>query len=440
MSKYLGDVIEDDTIYFSFTSHKADGTPITLAGTPVLSVYKDDNATPSTAGITLTVDHNSTTGLNNVKIILTDAFYVTSSNYSVVITTGTVDGVSVVGYEVAYFPIQNRFPQKVDIAKSFKDTDVANTNPVTGSLFEDVIGPGTTEELQERSFITSALINRLENGRERRFIVLYTQDGAKDGATARTYGSEILGALIGGFDDTETGERILLSILGSYFQDGAGNITEIQGNAAELGVTATLDLSQVTSPVAWTGPSDENAASVAGYTFILTFVDGWNPLDSNQDVRIIYPRGIGQTVLDSNLSPSAASVADAVWDELKAGHTTANSYGKIVPDIKTDTAAIKLKTDTRPDGFKKNEATLIEFLMVDGVDHVTPKTGLTSVSPFFSLDGGVTFTAMSGSVTETAKGWYKISAVASEMNADKIKFVFEATGADATNIWIKTDD
>jgi len=129
----LGDVIEDDTIYFNFHTHKADGTPIVLGGTPVLSVYKDNNAVQSTAGITLGVDHDSVVGLNNVALVLTDAFYVADADYSVVITTGTVDGVSVVGYTVAYFSIHKR--------SALRPTTSARTLAVaaTGEASADVL-------------------------------------------------------------------------------------------------------------------------------------------------------------------------------------------------------------------------------------------------------------------------------------------------------------
>lgn len=39
-----------------------------------------------------------------------------------------------------------------------------------------------------------------------------------------------------------------------------------------------------------------------------------------------------------------ANIPDSVWDELKAGHTTTNSYGKIVQDIEKITKQIKLLT------------------------------------------------------------------------------------------------
>jgi len=109
--KYLGDYAEDyATLNFKFSTHKADGTPITLAGSPVVSVYKANGTTQSTAGITLTVDFDGVTGLNNVLIDLSaDAFYAVGNDYSVVITTGTVDSVSVVGTVLAHFSIENRY-------------------------------------------------------------------------------------------------------------------------------------------------------------------------------------------------------------------------------------------------------------------------------------------------------------------------------------------
>jgi hypothetical protein len=116
--QYLGDYAEDyATLNFKFSTHKADGTPIALAGTPAVSVYKASSTTQSTAGITLSVDFDGVTGLNNVLIDLSaDAFYAVGEDYSVVITTGTVNSVSVVGTVLAHFSIENRF-QEADVTK-----------------------------------------------------------------------------------------------------------------------------------------------------------------------------------------------------------------------------------------------------------------------------------------------------------------------------------
>ena len=125
--QYLGDYAEDyATLNFKFSTHKADGTPATLSGTPAISVYKANGTTQSTAGITLTADFDSVTGLNNVLIDLSaDAFYAVASDYQVVITTGTVDSVSVVGTVLAHFSIENRFAE-VDVTKISGDSTAAD--------------------------------------------------------------------------------------------------------------------------------------------------------------------------------------------------------------------------------------------------------------------------------------------------------------------------
>ncbi len=110
MSDYLGDFAPGDVIEFSFTTVKSTGLPTTLSGTPALSVYQDNGTTESTAGLTLTVDFDSRTGLNHGRITTaSDAtFYADGHDFAVMITAGTVDSVSVVGYEVAAFSLGNR--------------------------------------------------------------------------------------------------------------------------------------------------------------------------------------------------------------------------------------------------------------------------------------------------------------------------------------------
>jgi hypothetical protein len=106
---YIGDYAEDyATLNIKFTT-AANGVPTTLVGTPAISIYKANDVTQSTAGITLTADFDSVTGANNVLVDLSsDAFYATGQDYQVIITTGTVAGISVVGYVVAEFSIANR--------------------------------------------------------------------------------------------------------------------------------------------------------------------------------------------------------------------------------------------------------------------------------------------------------------------------------------------
>lgn len=107
--KYLGDFLQGQVVRGSFNTRTAAGVPITLAGTPALSVYKDGGTTETTTGVTLTVDFDSRTGHHVFAVDTADAFYASGSDFRVVITTGTVDGTSVVGTEVGSFSLQNRY-------------------------------------------------------------------------------------------------------------------------------------------------------------------------------------------------------------------------------------------------------------------------------------------------------------------------------------------
>ena len=108
MSKYLGDFTAGDVIDFKFTTYRpSTGAPFTLAGSPVVSVYKNNDVTQDTAGAVLTVDFDGVTGLHHVRITANPAggFYTNGGEFECVIATGTVDSVSVVGSCVGRFTL-----------------------------------------------------------------------------------------------------------------------------------------------------------------------------------------------------------------------------------------------------------------------------------------------------------------------------------------------
>lgn len=159
---YLGNYTEDYAdLNFKFTTRDASGAPTTLSGTPAVSVYKSNDTTQSTAGVTLTADFDSVTGLNNVKVDLSaDAFYAVGEDYAIVITAGTVDSNSVVGEVVATFSIENRFDEADMVAiggdaqsatdlKDFADSgyDPA-TNKVEGVKLADTLTTYTSNTPQ----------------------------------------------------------------------------------------------------------------------------------------------------------------------------------------------------------------------------------------------------------------------------------------------------
>lgn len=106
---YLGDFAEDATVVFFFNTVDTGGAPITIGGTAAVEVYKDGGTTQSSAGVTVTEDFDSITGLHKVEIDMsTDAFYAASADYTAVVSVGTADSVSIVGGAVASWSCENR--------------------------------------------------------------------------------------------------------------------------------------------------------------------------------------------------------------------------------------------------------------------------------------------------------------------------------------------
>ena len=103
----MRDITLGETFYVDFTTRQfSDGVPTQLAGTPVLSVLEENNATPITAGVSVSVDRASVTGLNEATIVATGGNgYENGKGYSLYISTGTVGGDSVVGEVVEQFTI-----------------------------------------------------------------------------------------------------------------------------------------------------------------------------------------------------------------------------------------------------------------------------------------------------------------------------------------------
>lgn len=107
--KHLGDFDTSTVVYGKFTTFRpSTGAAFTLGGTPALSVYKDNSATQTTTGVTLTADFDGVTGLNHFAIDTSadTNFYSSGSFFDIVITTGTVDSVSVVGAVVGSFTLR----------------------------------------------------------------------------------------------------------------------------------------------------------------------------------------------------------------------------------------------------------------------------------------------------------------------------------------------
>ncbi|MCK9569326.1 hypothetical protein M0R72_10350, partial [Candidatus Pacearchaeota archaeon] len=164
MSKYLGDFSPSKTVRFYFNTHDSTGASVTLADSPAITVYKDDGTDQSDTGVTLTVDFDLGTaspGLVGLHLVEIDTsadgtFYSAGSDFSVVLTSGTVDGISVVPRALRSFSINNRSPLRPTVAD--RALDVTATGEA-GIDFANIGSPTTMVNLSGTTIATTQKVD-----------------------------------------------------------------------------------------------------------------------------------------------------------------------------------------------------------------------------------------------------------------------------------------
>lgn len=371
---YLGDFALGATFDFKFTSRAfASGAPTTLSGSPVVSAYVDNNTTELTAGITLTVDFDSRTGMNNVRVVASSGNgYAAGGNYSLVITTGTVGGVSVVGEVVGMFSIEARSALRpttagrtlVVDAAGLADANTVKVGPTgagTAQTARDIgasvllsSGTGTGQLDFTSGVVKSNLVQILATALTetagllaagfKKFFNVATPTGTlnsiPDAVAGASGGLLIAGSnaattvnITGNLTGNVTGSVGSVSgAVGSVTGSVGGNVTGSVGSVASGGIAAAsfaanaIDASALaTSAVTeiQTGLATSTALATAQTT--LTKLDGMLQGDSGSGNLYQFTVKALEEAPTGGSTP--AQIADAVWDEALSGHTTPGSAG-----------------------------------------------------------------------------------------------------------------
>ena len=310
--KHLGDFDLSTVIYGKFTTFRpSSGAAYTLGGTPALSVYKDNSTTQSTTGVTLTADFDSVTGLNHFAIDTSadGAFYSSGSFFSIVITTGTVDGVSVVGTVVAEFTLRKNSALKpatagrtlVVDAAGLADANMVKAGPsgsgtaqTTGDIFARLGAPAgasmsadiaaikaeTATILSDTNDIQTRLPAALVSGRMDVSVGAMAANVITAAATATDFGAEVADAvwdeLLSGHTTVGSagaglsaaggsGDPWSTALPGAYGAGSAGYILGTNLNAT-VSSRSTLDAAGVRTAVGLASANlDTQLAAIAGY-------------------------------------------------------------------------------------------------------------------------------------------------------------------------------
>ncbi len=159
---YLGDFAEDATVHFMWDSNDSNGASITRATNGTVSVYKDNGLTQTTTGVTDTEDFDGLTGIHACTIVTTDAFYVTGSNYTVVLSAATIDS-QTVNAVLAHFSIENRWNESN--VTSWNGVALSTTNPLpnaaagaAGGLPTDSTGKTSFNDIAATDVVSAGAI------------------------------------------------------------------------------------------------------------------------------------------------------------------------------------------------------------------------------------------------------------------------------------------
>lgn len=355
MSNYKGDFPEDAEVTFYFNTVDTDGAPITIGGTAAVEVYKDGGTTQSSAGVTITEDFDGVVGFHKAAVDMSaDAFYSITSDYAAVISVGTADSVSIVGGCVAEWSCENRTTTlstlSANIVQISDDSAAAinleaycdGTTPIpanvttwlgTAAATPTVAGvPEVDITHQGGSAIASSyqVIPRLSrSGANDLWSLAFYKDGA---ALTGTYGACTITV-----DKVSDGTAFLtvqpttfvatnvcrlststqIDRDETYFITGVATVDSVVRTAYAIVSGAEL-LADVQS-VAGTDVTD-----IDDFKADLTATDAAiATVDSNVDAILVDT----STTIPAAI-PTAGAIADQVWDESQAAHTTSGSFGE----------------------------------------------------------------------------------------------------------------
>jgi hypothetical protein len=345
---YLGDFVGTETVQHHFTTVQTTGAPFTLAGTPKLRCYKAGSTTES-SDLTPTVDFDSRTGLNLVAIDLTgdSGFYATGNDYSIVITAGTVNSVSVVGYVVGRFSILNRSALRPTTAGRTLDVSAGGEAGLdwanVGSPTTAVDLSGTTIKTTQKVDVDTIKTNPVVNG------------GTITFPTTATLASTT--NITAGTITTAT------------------NVTTVNGLAAGVITATSIAADAITDAKV---AADVTIASVTGAVGSVTGAVG------------------SVTGAVGSVTGAVGSVTGAV------GSVTGNVGGNVVGSVASVTAGVTVTTNNDKTGYAltSGERTSVADALLDRADAV--ETGLTprgALRLLSAAEAGVVAGAATATVT-----------------------------------------
>lgn len=204
-----------------------------------------------------------------------------------------------------------------------------------------------------------------------------TLDGKLDNIAGATFdtATDSLEALRNRGDSAWTGSAVT-SHEGTA-QAGAASTITLASGASAANDTYNGQMLFISSG---TGAGQSRAISdYVGATKIATVITPWATNPDATSVYSIYP----DEVTEISPAPTAAAIADAVWDEGTLGHTSSGTFGE---QVKNDIDAILVDTSATLDGKINTIDGIVDAILVDTAEIGAAGAGLTALVSQSSVD------------------------------------------------------
>jgi len=362
MSSYRGDYRAGDIVRVPVTFVDTGGAPSTPGVSPAVVAYRDSDLDETTAGITLTTAFDGRPGycLATVNSALWGS-WAGGHDFSMVMSAGTVGAVSLNGYLIGSFSIENRSALRPTVAA--RTLDVTATGGA-GIDWNNVENQGTLVNLSSTTVAgVVSLADEVDQGLTNiRLHELLAADSDIDGASPPVVGSvfhELLTKTPASFtyDQTtdslealrdrgdvawigvETSGAIAVAVwneqLSGHLTGGSAGEALFSSGAAAVTTGALLDVlvSSRLAPTVSGRTLDVTATGAAG-------VDWGNVENQSTTVSLSATTIAGVINAVSSAAPTSGAVAAAVWNEaLALIHTTAGTAGQKVYDALAPTVS-----------------------------------------------------------------------------------------------------
>jgi len=367
----MRDIVLEETFYLDFTTRAfATGIPTVLAGTPGLSVLEENNATPITTGVSVSVDRASVVGLNMATIVATAANgYESGKGYSVYISTGTVSGVSVVGEVVGQFTIDASAAAQ-DLANGTDGLGAIKTDTAAILIDTGIDIPARFDGIEGTTFATGT--DSLEAIRDRGDAAWTTGAGGSNpfvlqNTTIATLASQTIFTLTAGSSDNNAYDNMLVVVEDSVTatQKAIGVVSNYVGS------TKTITLRE--DPGVFTMAVGDTIDVLVVSPDILDILADTNELQSD-DVP-------GLIAALNNFNPAS----DAVANVTLVATTTANTDMRGTDSAATATALATV--DSNVDAILVDTGTTIPA-QISGLNDVAA-TDIVSAGAITTLSGAI---------------------------------------------------